>query len=76
MMNPIVIKDFMKSDYLAFITNGKEISIRNISDFTLISNIEIDREIHYLFTNENNKVLYATNISGTEINAVFCENKK
>ena len=75
-INPIVIKDFMKNDYLAFITNGKEISIRNISDFTLISNIEIDREIHYLFTNENNKVLYATNISGTEINAVFCENKK
>ena len=54
----------------------KEISIRNVSDFTLITNIEIDREIYYLFPNENNKVLYATNKSGSEINALFCDNKK
>ena len=54
---------------------GKKICIRNVSDFSLISSIEIDREIFYLFTNENNKVLYATNINGTEINAVFCDNK-
>ena len=75
-INPILIKDFIKNDFLAYITNGKEISIRNVSDFTLITNIEIDREIYYLFPNENNKVLYATNKSGSEINALFCDNKK
>ena len=74
-INPILIKNFIKNDYLAYIMNGKTIYIRNVSDFSLISNIEIDREIFYLFTNENNKVLYATNIYGTEINAIFCDNK-
>ena len=71
LINPIVIKDFIKNDFLAYITNGKEIYIRNVSDFTLISSIEIDREIFYLFPNENNKILYATDQSGTEINAIF-----
>ena len=74
-INPILIKNFIKNDYLAYIMKGKKICIRNVSDFSLISSIEIDREIFYLFTNENNKVLYATNINGTEINAVFCDNK-
>ena len=69
--NPIVIKDFIKKDFLAYITNGKEIHIRNVSDFSLISSIEIDSEIFYLFPNDNCRVLYATNQSGTEINAVF-----
>ena len=75
-INPILIKDFIKNDYLVYITNGKEISIRDISDFNLISNIEIEREICYLFTNDNNKIVYAVNKNGIEINAVFCENKK
>ena len=70
-INPIVIKDFIKKDFLAYITNGKEIHIRNVSDFTLISSIKIDSEIFYLFPNDNCRVLYATNQSGTEINAVF-----
>ena len=75
-INPILVKDFIKNDYLVYITNGKEISIRDISDFNLISNIEIEREICYLFTNDNNKIAYAVNKNGIEINAVFCENKK
>ena len=70
-INPIVIKDFIKKDFLAYITNGNEIHIRNVSDFTLISSIKIDSEIFYLFPNDNCRVLYATNQSGTEINAVF-----
>ena len=74
-INPILIKNFIKNDFLAYIINGKNICIRNVADFTLISSIEIDREIFYLFTNENNKVLYGTNKNGTEINAVFCDNK-
>ena len=41
-----------------------------------MSNIEIDREILYLIPNENNKVLFAINKDGTEINSIFCENKK
>ena len=75
-INPILIKDFIKNDYLVYITNGKEISIRDISDFNLISNIEIEREICYLFPNDNNKILYAINKNGVEMNAIFCENKK
>ena len=75
-INPIILKDFIGNDYLAYITNEKDISIRDVSDFNVISNIEIEREICYLFSNENNKILYAINKNGTEINAVFCENKK
>ena len=70
-INPIIIKDFIKNDFLAYIINGKEIYIRNVSDFTLISRIEIDCEILYLFPNDNCRVLYATNQNGAEINAVF-----
>ena len=71
LINPIVIKDFTKNDFLAYIINGKEIYIRKVSDFTLISSIKIDCEILYLFPNDNCRVLYATNQSGSEINAVF-----
>jgi hypothetical protein len=70
-INPIIIKDFIKNDFLAYIINRKEIYIRNVSDFTLISRIEIDCEILYLFPNDNCRVLYATNQNGAEINAVF-----
>ena len=75
-INPIIIKDFIKNDFFAYIINEKEILIRNVSDFTLVSSIEIDREIYYLVPNENNKALFAFNKDGTEINAITCESKK
>ncbi len=76
LINPIIIKDFMKNDFFAYITNFKEIIIRNVSDFSLISNIKLDKEIFYLYPCENNKILYAINKSGTEFNVVSCDNKK
>ena len=75
-INPILIKDFIKNDFFAYIIDKKHIYIRNISNYHLVSNIEIDREIVYLIPNENNKVLFAINKDGTEINSIFCENKK
>ena len=75
-INPIIIKDFIRNDFFVYIINEKEILIRNVSDFTLVSSIEIDREIYYLVPNENNKALFAFNRDGTEINAITCESKK
>ena len=68
--NPILIEDFVKYDFFDYIKDKKHIYIRNISNFHL------DKEILYLIPNENNKVLFAINKIGTEINSIFCENKK
>ena len=74
--NPIVIKDFIRNDYLAYVINNKEIIIRNIPDFSIQTRIEDDTEIYYLCPSIDMKILYALNKSGTQIDAFMIDTKK
>ena len=75
-INPIVIKDFIGNDYLAYILNNKEIVIRNICDFSIQMRFDNDSEIYYLCPNLDMKMLYALNKSGTQIDLFMCDTKK
>ena len=75
-INPIIIKDFYRNDYLAYIINNKEIFIRNISDFSIQAKFENDTEIYYLCPGIDMKILYAINKNGTLINIIISDTKK
>ena len=75
-INPIVIKDFIGNDYLAYILNNKEIVIRNICDFSIQMRYDNDSEIYYLCPSLDMKMLYALNKSGTQIDVLMCDTKK
>jgi WD40 repeat protein len=75
-INPIVIKDFIGNDYLAYILNNKEIVIRNICDFSIQMRSDTDSEIYYLHPSLDMKMLYALNKSGTQIDLFMCDTKK
>jgi WD40 repeat protein len=72
---PIIIKDLNKNDYLAYIMNDT-IIIRSIP--TLIRQVCIDglKDIYAIYPNEDMKVLYGINKTGTEIYVIKDENKK
>ena len=75
-INPIMIKDFYKNDYLAYIINNKVIFIRNIPDFAIKTKFENDNEIYYLCPGTDMKILYAINKNGTQIDIITCDTKK
>ena len=75
-INPIVIKDFIGNDYLAYILNNKEIYIRKICDFSMQMRADNDSEIYYLLPSPDMKMLYALNKSGTQIDVFMCDTKK
>ena len=75
-INPIVMKDFFKNDYLAYIINNKEIYILNVGDFSVQTKIKNDSDIYYLYSGNDLKVLYAINKNGTVIDIFICDTKK
>ena len=75
-INPIVIKDFIGNDYLAYILNNKEIYIRKICDFSMQMRADNDSDIYYILTSPDMKMLYALNKSGTQIDVFMCDTKK
>ena len=75
-INPIMIKDFYKNDYLAYIINNKVIFIRNIPEFSIKTKFENDNEIYYLCPGIDMKILYAINKNGTQIDVITCDTKK
>ena len=75
-INPILIKDFLCNDHLAYIINNKEIFIRSIPDFSIKTRIECDHEIFYLCPGADMKILYAVNKSGDQLDVIMCETKK
>ena len=75
-INPIIMKDFFKNDYLAFLKKNKEIYILNASDFSVQNKIENDTDIYCLCPGVDMKILYAINKSGTILDLFMCDTKK
>ena len=72
---PIIIKDLNTNDYLAYIMNDS-IIIRSIP--TLIRQVCIDelKDIYAIYPNDDMKVLYGVNKTGSEIYVIKDETKK
>ena len=72
---PIIIKDLNKNNYLAYIMNDTVI-IRSIP--TLIRQVCVDglKDIYAIYPNEDMKILYGINKTGTEIYVIKDESKK
>ena len=75
-VNPIVMKDFFKNDYVAYIIHNKEIYILNIGDFSIQTKIQNDSDIYYLYPGIDMKVLYAMDKNGTILDIFMCDTKK
>ena len=75
-INPIMIKDFMGNDFMAYILDNQEIIIKNIPELIVKARFKNDREIHYLCPGNNNKFLYALNKEGTKIDLILRDTSK
>ena len=74
--NPIIFKDFYKNDYLAYVINEKDVSIRNIPGLSVTSSFVNEKDIFYICPSEDLKLLYLVNKNGTQVDVVKCDLNK